>query len=38
VGRTLYEQIMGEGELNARQVQDLFAMAQARQAKLAAGK
>ena len=38
VGRTMYEQIMGDGELNARQVQDLVAMAQARQAKLAAGK
>ncbi len=38
VGRTLYEQIMGEGELNARQVQDLVVMAQARQARLAAGK
>lgn len=38
VGRTMYEQIMGEGELNARQVQELTAMAQARQARLAAGK
>lgn len=38
VGRTMYEQILGEGELSARQVQDLVAMAEARQAKLAAGK
>jgi hypothetical protein len=38
VGRTMYERIMGEGELSARQVQDLVAMARARQAKLAAGK
>ena len=38
VGRTVYEQIMGDGELGAGQVQDLVAMAHARQAKLAAGK
>ena len=38
VGRTMYERIMGEGELSARQVQDLVAMARARQDKLAAGK
>jgi hypothetical protein len=38
VGRTMYEQIMGDGELGARQVQDLVAMAHARQVKLAAGK
>lgn len=38
VGRAMYEQIMGDGELSARQVQDLLAMAQARQAKLAAGR
>jgi len=38
VGRTMYERIMGEGELSARQVQDLGAMARARQAELAAGK
>ncbi|HJR13800.1 MAG TPA: hypothetical protein VJ833_07875 [Rhodanobacteraceae bacterium] len=38
VGRTMYERIMGEGELSVRQVQDLVAMAQARQAKLAAGR
>lgn len=36
VGRTMYERIMGDGELSARQVQDLVAMAEARQAKLAA--
>ena len=36
VGRTLYEQIMGRGQLTARQVQDLNAMAQTRQAMLAA--
>jgi hypothetical protein len=29
---------MGDGELGARQVQDLVAMAHARQVKLAAGK
>jgi hypothetical protein len=33
----MYERIMGEGELSARQVQDLGAMARARQAELAAG-
>lgn len=38
VGRTVYEQLLGDGELSARQVQDLVAMAQAHQAKLAAGK
>jgi hypothetical protein len=38
VGRTMYERIMGDGDLSARQVQDLVAMARARQAKLAAGK
>jgi hypothetical protein len=31
-------QIIGDGELSAQQVQDLVAMARARQAKLAAGK
>lgn len=38
VGRTMYEQIMGDGELNARQVRDLTGMAKAREARLAAGK
>jgi hypothetical protein len=38
LGRTMYEQIMGGGELGAHQVQELAAMAQARQARLAAGK
>lgn len=38
VGRTIYEQIMGDGELSAPQVQELIAMAHAREAKLAAGK
>jgi hypothetical protein len=38
VGRTMYEQIMGDGELGARQVRDLVAMAKARQTRLAAGK
>lgn len=38
VGRTMYKQIMGDGELTARQVQDLVAMAQARQAQQTTGK
>ncbi|HEY7872428.1 MAG TPA: hypothetical protein VIC31_06865 [Rudaea sp.] len=38
VGRTMCGQIIGDGELSAQQVQDLVAMARARQAKLAAGK
>lgn len=33
VGRTLYEQITGEGELSAQQVRDLIATAQTRQAR-----
>ena len=37
VGRTMYEQIMGDGELTARQVQDLVAMAQARHPQQTAG-
>ena len=35
VGRALYEQIMGEGELSAQQVRDLTAMARAHQARQA---
>lgn len=37
VGRTMYEQIIGDGELTAQQVQVLTDMAHARQAKLARG-
>lgn len=38
VGRTMYEQITGDGELNAQQVRELIARAHARQTRLAAGK
>jgi hypothetical protein len=38
VGRTMYEQIMGDGKLSATQVQNLVAMARARQPKLAKAK
>ena len=37
LGRALYEQIMGRGELGAQQVQALTGMARERQARLAAG-
>lgn len=38
LGRTLYEQILGQGSINAQQVQELNKLARARQTMVAADK